>query len=55
MVWGMLLNLEEYLQVLTVKGNKYFYSVKRKTGLVDKSILGIKKPPVIEVFRDIYC
>lgn len=46
MVRFMMLNLEGWLQVLTVKGNNYFDSVWLKMTVVDKSITGIKKPLV---------
>lgn len=46
MVWFMMLNLEGWLQVLTVKGNNYFHFAGMKISVVDKSITGIKKPLV---------
>lgn len=36
MVWVIMLNLERWLQVLTVKGNNYFHFVVLKISVVDK-------------------
>jgi hypothetical protein len=51
-----MLKLEEWLQVLTVKGNNYFDFAGWEMAVVNKSITGIKKTSCLKRFlKDIDC